>query len=148
MVLLAAHTNPVRPAVAPRLVTTVSPAQHAVATALSELGKPYRWGGLGPSSFDCSGLVKFSWASAGVAMPHSAALQYAGFPKVPRGQLAPGDLVFFGSPITHVGLYLGNGVMVQAPGTGRRIDLSTINLPGYAGAVRPSPARSMPSRPS
>jgi cell wall-associated NlpC family hydrolase len=109
----------------------------AVAVAEAQVGKPYRYAASGPSEFDCSGLVMFAWAHAGVSMVHSSAGQYTEFPHVPISQLAPGDLVFFGSPIHHVGMYVGNGTMVEAPHTGADVRYSSIYRPDYTGAARP-----------
>jgi cell wall-associated NlpC family hydrolase len=122
----------------PRTVTGLSKSARAVAVALAQVGKPYRYGALGPSSFDCSGLAKFAWGAAGVGMSHSAAAQYAGFTKVTRAQLQPGDLVFFGRPIYHVGIYLGGGMMVHAPAPGQRVQITSINILPLVGASRPA----------
>src|SRR5262249_42861790 len=82
-------------------------AEVAVQFAYAQLGKPYEWGASGPSSYDCSGLTMASWGAAGVSLPHSSASQYYSGPHVSSSDLEPGDLVFFGSPIHHVGLYIG-----------------------------------------
>jgi cell wall-associated NlpC family hydrolase len=120
------------------LAIPVGPAGIAVRTALAQLGKPYQWGAAGPSSFDCSGLTMYSWGKAGVAMPHSAAAQYDAFPHVARSQLQPGDLVFFGSPIHHVGMYIGQSLMVAAPSSGRLVQVQTlVGRSDYVGAARP-----------
>jgi cell wall-associated NlpC family hydrolase len=106
--------------------------------AYAQLGKPYVWGAAGSSSYDCSGLTMAAWAQAGVSMPHSASKQYARFPKVPRGQMKPGDLVFFYSDIHHVGIYIGNGKMIHAPTSGENVKIADIGSVGsFAGAVRP-----------
>jgi cell wall-associated NlpC family hydrolase len=109
----------------------------AVHTALAQLGKPYMWGGDGPGSFDCSGLTMYAWAAAGVSLPHSAAAQYDGLPHVSQSSLEPGDLVFFGSPIHHVGLYIGKGLMVAAPSSGRVVQVQKAIRSDYVGAARP-----------
>jgi cell wall-associated NlpC family hydrolase len=109
----------------------------AVHTALAQLGKPYVWGGAGPSGFDCSGLTMYAWAAAGVALPHSAAAQYDALPHVSQSELQPGDLVFFGSPIHHVGMYVGKGVMVAAPSSGRVVQVQKAIRSDYVGAARP-----------
>src|SRR5205085_10543202 len=97
-------------------------AAKAVAFALDQLGTPYRWGGEGDGGFDCSGLVQAAYAAAGVRLPRVAQAQFAAGPPVaPGAPLVPGDLVFFGastSNVSHVGLYLGDGVMVDAPQVG------------------------------
>jgi cell wall-associated NlpC family hydrolase len=109
----------------------------AVSTAEAQLGKPYVYAASGPDSFDCSGLTMYAWAAAGVAMPHNAEMQYNSFPHVPMDQLQPGDLVFYGSPIHHVGMFVGNGTMIEAPYTGVDVRYHTIYRPDFAGAARP-----------
>lgn len=86
----------------------------AVSTALTQLGKPYIWGASGPGGFDCSGLMLYAWRSAGRSLPHSSRAQYAAIKRVSVSQIRVGDLVFYGSPIHHVGMYIGNGQMVEA----------------------------------
>jgi peptidoglycan DL-endopeptidase CwlO len=91
----------------------------AIHAAESQIGVPYAWGSANPgSSFDCSGLTMWAWGQAGVSLPHSSAMQAAVTPDVSRDQLQPGDLVFFYTPISHVGLYIGNGMMIDASHTG------------------------------
>ncbi len=92
----------------------------AVRIALRAVGTPYRWGGSSTSGFDCSGLVMWAYARFGVRLPHNAASQSHVGRRVPRGQLEPGDLVFF-SGYGHVGLYIGRGRMVHAPQSGERV---------------------------
>jgi cell wall-associated NlpC family hydrolase len=79
----------------------------------------------------------YAWASAGVSLPHSSQAQFASLPHVSEAQLAPGDLVFFGSPIHHVGMYLGGGMMIHAPQTGDVVKISAVWRSDYAGAARP-----------
>jgi peptidoglycan DL-endopeptidase CwlO len=112
-------------------------ASKAVSVAAAQIGKPYKWGAAGPDSFDCSGLTMYAWAAAGVQLAHFAASQYETLPKVPRSQLAPGDLVFFGNPIHHVGIYEGGGVMIAAPQTGENVKRQSIARMDYLGASRP-----------
>ena len=108
----------------------------AVAYARSRLGKPYVWAAVGPDSFDCSGLTMWAWGKAGVSMPHYSGAQYAKFPKVPIDQLQPGDLVFRGAGGSdHVGIYIGNGLMINAPRTGDVVKIAPIR--STSGAVRP-----------
>jgi peptidoglycan DL-endopeptidase CwlO len=114
-----------------------SAAQIAVNTAMAQLGKPYQYAAAGPGSFDCSGLTMFAWAAAGVGLPHSSAAQYASLPHVSQSQIAPGDLVFFGSPIHHVGMYIGGGQMVNAPHTGTVVKVQSAFRSDYVGAARP-----------
>jgi peptidoglycan DL-endopeptidase CwlO len=96
-----------------------SAAQVAIAAAEQQIGVPYAWGTSNPGvSFDCSGLTMYAWGQAGVSLPHSSAMQAAVTPDVSRDQLQPGDLVFFYTPISHVGLYIGGGMMIDASHTG------------------------------
>ena len=112
-------------------------AQVAVDTAKAQLGKPYSWGAAGPGSFDCSGLTMYAWAAAGVGLPHSSRAQYAALPHVPMDAIAPGDLLFYGSPIHHVGIYVGGGQYVHAPQSGDVVKTSSIYRSDFAGAARP-----------
>jgi cell wall-associated NlpC family hydrolase len=112
-------------------------AHRAVATAAEQIGKPYEWAAAGPDSFDCSGLTMYAWESAGVSLVHSSGAQYSSLPHVARSQLQPGDLVFFGSPIHHVGIYEGGGVMINAPETGENVRRDSISRADYVGAARP-----------
>jgi peptidoglycan DL-endopeptidase CwlO len=123
-------------------------ARKAVAVALAQLGSPYVWGAEGPATFDCSGLTSFAYAAAGIAIPRVSRDQfaaYAGLRPVDPLHLVAGDLVFFadnpGNPgtIHHVGMYIGKGLMVEAPHTGAVVRTSPIWRPSYAGAVRPAP---------
>ncbi|TVT16503.1 NlpC/P60 family protein [Amycolatopsis acidiphila] len=128
--------------------TAANPSVHAVRFALDQLGLPYVWGGNGPDAgaagFDCSGLTKAAYDSAGVSLPRTADSQFRTEPAVPGDQQPKmGDLVFYGSPATrihHVGLYLGNGLMINAPTQGMAVQIATYHVAGddYAGAGRPS----------
>jgi cell wall-associated NlpC family hydrolase len=109
----------------------------AIATARSKLGDPYVYAAAGPNSFDCPGLTMYAWASAGVSLPHSSSAQYASLPHVPMDSLQPGDLVFYGHPIHHVGLYVGGGSMIEAPHTGAVVRYASIYRGDFAGAARP-----------
>jgi cell wall-associated NlpC family hydrolase len=113
-------------------------ARQAVRAALQAVGVPYVWGGMSPSGFDCSGLTMWAWRHAGVALPHSSAAQYGSLPHVSRGALRPGDLVFFYSPISHVEMYLGGGMMVGALTSGGSVGVRPVFWDVYAGAARPS----------
>lgn len=104
-------------------------ASAAVQFAYDQLGKPYYYGGAGPDSYDCSGLTMRAWEAAGVSLPHNAAAQQADIPAVSLGDLEPGDLVFFGSPAYHVGIYIGSGRMIAAPHTGTVVQIQ--DLSGY-----------------
>ncbi len=96
----------------------------AVSVAKAQVGDRYVWGADGPGSFDCSGLTSFAWRAAGVSLPHQSRAQFAATDRVSRSNIEPGDLVFFYSPISHVGIYIGGGLMVHAanPGAGVRVD--------------------------
>jgi cell wall-associated NlpC family hydrolase/uncharacterized coiled-coil protein SlyX len=98
----------------------------AIKIATAQLGKPYVWGATGPDSFDCSGLMQWSWAQLGVGLPRVAADQQAWAIPVPISQVLPGDLVFFGNPAHHVGIYVGNGMMIDAPHTGAYVEVDSV----------------------
>ncbi len=113
--------------------------------ALTQLGKPYQWGGAGPDTYDCSGLTMVAWAHAGVQLAHWTGYQWESGPHVPLSQLQRGDLLFFATntsdpnTIHHVGIYIGNGMMVDAPYTGAFVRIDGMYSPGgLIGAVRPS----------
>ena len=102
------------------------------------LGRPYVWAASGPGSFDCSGLVMWAYAHVGVSLPHSSRAQIHHGASVGRANLQPGDLVFFGSPIHHVGMYVGGGAFIEAPHTGAVVRNTSLAGRGdYAGACRP-----------
>ena len=113
--------------------------------ALTQLGKPYRWGAAGPASYDCSGLAMEAWARAGVGLLHWTGYQWVSGPHVPLARLRRGDLVFYAfaiadpATIHHVGIYLGHGLMVDAPYTGSVVRIDSIyTFPGLIGATRPA----------
>lgn len=112
----------------------------AVAFAYDQLCDPYVWGGTGPSAWDCSGLTQAAWASAGVSIPRDTYSQWAALPHVSKADLQPGDLVFFES-LGHVGIYVGDGMMIDAPSTGQVVTLHALDETWYAdsyvGAARP-----------
>ncbi|MGY1713221.1 C40 family peptidase [Geodermatophilus sp. SYSU D01106] len=108
-----------------------------VATAMAQRGKPYVWAAGGPGSFDCSGLTQYAFRAAGISLPHSSRMQSQMGAAVSRANLQPGDLVFFYSPVSHVGIYIGNGQMVHAPTSGDVVKVASIDsMGGYAGARR------------
>jgi cell wall-associated NlpC family hydrolase len=109
-----------------------------VAYAKSRIGCPYVWAASGPSEFDCSGLAMWCYGKIGISLPHSSQEQYNSGPHVSRKDLEPGDLVFFGSPIHHVGIYVGGGEMIEAPYTGARVRYASAFRSDYAGACRPN----------
>jgi cell wall-associated NlpC family hydrolase len=109
----------------------------AVAEAIRQLGKPYEWAGAGPDSFDCSGLTLWAWRAAGVRLSHSAEYQFGETRRVDPADLQPGDLVFFGDPIHHVGIYVGDDTMIEAPHSGAVVGYASIRRSDFAGAGRP-----------
>lgn len=110
----------------------------AVNAALGQQGVPYKFATSEPGvSFDCSGLTAWAWAQAGVSMPHVSRLQYSSLPHVNVSDARPGDLIFYYSPISHVGIYLGNGQMVHAPNTGSVVNVSTVHWNKVVGVARP-----------
>ncbi|MEV7195846.1 NlpC/P60 family protein [Streptomyces sp. NPDC093510] len=111
-------------------------AASAVSYAYKAIGSPYVWGATGPNAFDCSGLTQAAYRSAGVALPRTTYAQIASGERVPRSQLRPGDLVFFYSGISHVGLYVGNGQMIHAPNPSAPVRLAPIDQMPFAGATR------------
>jgi cell wall-associated NlpC family hydrolase len=121
---------------------TNTPAGKAVWYAYQKLGCPYLWGGTGPCSvgYDCSGLMQSAWAHAGVPIPRVTYDQYSALPHIPKADLQPGDLVFFNG-FGHVGMYVGGGLMIDAPRTGEVIRLLPLDTDWYAqnydGAARP-----------
>ena len=135
-------TGPVRSVVAP-IVSGSGGASVAVQWAYREIGKPYVWAAAGPNSFDCSGLTQYVWGKAGVYLGHYTGDQWNRGTHVSRDQLQPGDLVFFAyntsqpSSIHHVGLYVGGGMMIEAPYTGAYVRKVPAFRPDYIGAVRP-----------
>lgn len=96
-------------------------AEAALQAALSQVGKPYEYAAEGPDSYDCSGLTLWAWQHAGVSLPHSSRMQYAVTTRVTRDQLQPGDLVFYGTPIHHVAMYVDGTSVVEAPYTGANV---------------------------
>ncbi|MHB8294152.1 MAG: C40 family peptidase [Acidimicrobiales bacterium] len=104
----------------------------AVSVAEAQVGQPYVWGAAGPNGFDCSGLIMYAWGQAGVMFPHFAAYQYADTTPITASQLQPGDLVFYYQPIDHVGIYVGNGMMIDAPYTGVDVRYDPVVAGGFA----------------
>ena len=95
------------------------------------------WAAAGPDAFDCSGLVQYAYAAAGVRLPHSSTMQSQMGTPVSRSQLQPGDLVFFYSPVSHVGIYVGDGQMVHASTYGQPVKVASVDaMGGYDSARR------------
>ena len=105
--------------------------------AMSQVGLPYCWGGNGPDCWDCSGLSSAAWAEAGVSLPRSSGSQINSGSRVSRSQLQPGDLVFYYSPISHVGIYIGNGQIVHATHPGDVVSVDPVDMMPFSGASRP-----------
>ncbi len=105
----------------------------AVAYAYAQVGKPYCYAGAGPDCFDCSGLTMMAWGQAGVKMPHGSTEQYNMFPHVSLGEAQPGDLIVWDG---HVGIYIGDGMMIHAPHTGTLVQVAPIYGTPW-GAARP-----------
>lgn len=133
-----------------------APDSQAAATALAyaqgQLGKPYIWGGTGPEGYDCSGLMLMAYRQAGIELPRTSEYQWSAGPHLTQGQLQPGDLVFYnpgedglpGLP-GHVGIYLGNGMMLHAPHPGDVVRVAPVNDGDtYLGAIRPGGGTSRP----
>jgi cell wall-associated NlpC family hydrolase len=135
--------NPTSVTGGPRPAATAAQGQQAVDFAKKQLGKPYEWGAAGPSSYDCSGLTMMSWNAAGISIDHYSVAQYGEGTHVARLELRPGDLVFFAydtsdpSTIHHVGIYVGNGQMIDAPHTGANVRYDSAFRSDYIGATRP-----------
>lgn len=106
--------------------------------AEAQVGKPYVWGATGPGSFDCSGLTMMAWRQAGVSLPHSSSAQYSVGRHVTRAELQPGDLIFRYSPISHVSMYVGNGMQVAATHTGSTVKLQSAFQGEIVGYSRPT----------
>ncbi len=108
----------------------------ALRAALTQRGKPYVWGAAGPDAYDCSGLVVWAFAQEGISLPHYTGSLWNSGMHVSRDQLEPGDLVFFFADISHVGIYIGNGLMVDAPSAGQDVQVLAVFWDAYVGAVR------------
>jgi cell wall-associated NlpC family hydrolase len=134
--VLAAHGGDTQ-AVPSGVIAPSAAAQQAVDTALAQVGDPYVWGAGGPDAFDCSGLTQYAYSAAGVSLPHSSSSQSRMGMAVSRSELQPGDLLFFYSPVSHVGMYIGNGQMVHASTSGQPVKVASIDsMPSYNSARR------------
>jgi cell wall-associated NlpC family hydrolase len=111
-------------------------AQTAVDTARAHVGKPYEYGAAGPESYDCSGLTQHAYRAAGIELPHSSRSQSEMGTPVGRADLQPGDLVFFYEPVSHVGIYVGDGQMVDAGSEATGVSQRTVDMEGYNFARR------------
>jgi cell wall-associated NlpC family hydrolase len=137
--LLAAQTSaaPATTSVTTASVPASGRAAAAVRFAMAQVGKAYVYGAAGPNAYDCSGLTMAAWGAAGVALPHSSSAQYSTGPHISESQLQPGDLVFYYSPISHVGMYIGNGMIVNAENPSAGVRVTSLHSMPYVGAVRP-----------
>ena len=133
-----------RAAMAPSRSTTRFPdvpasgrAAAAVAFAKAQVGKAYVYGAAGPNAYDCSGLTMRAWGAAGVGLPHSSSAQQGSGTRVSESQLQPGDLVFYYHPVSHVGMYIGHGMIVNALNPSAGVRVSPLHSMPYVGAVRP-----------
>ena len=108
----------------------------AATIALQQIGDRYRYGAAGPRAFDCSGLMQYAYSAAGIALPHSSSMQSTMGTPVSRDQLQPGDLVFFYSPVSHVGMYIGNGQMVHASTSGTPVQVASLDSMGSYNSAR------------
>ena len=109
----------------------------AVAYAMAQVGDAYVYGATGDDAFDCSGLTMRAWGAAGVGLPHSSSAQFGSGARISASALQPGDLVFYYSPISHVGIYIGNGMIVHAANPGTGVNVAGLYSMPYVGAVRP-----------
>ena len=110
----------------------------AIKAAIGQLGVRYVFGAKSPgNAFDCSGLTSYAWGVAGVGIPRTSRTQYAGLTRIPTAAIQPGDLVFSGYPIHHVGMYVGNGQIVHAPRTGDVVKISAVSWSRVVGVARP-----------
>jgi peptidoglycan DL-endopeptidase CwlO len=110
----------------------------AVNAAMGQLGVSYRFAAESPGeAFDCSGLTKFAWGQAGVYLPHQSGAQYGSIPHISQGEIQPGDLIFYKSPIGHVAIYIGGGSMIHAPATGQVVKVAAVNWAKVVGIGRP-----------
>ena len=118
-------------------VPTDARAAIAVAFAKAQVGKPYIWAAAGPNAYDCSGLTMAAWGKAGVMMAHGSRDQYASFPKVSESQLQPGDLIMYYADMHHVGIYVGNGMIIHAANPSAGVQYAPMNEMPIYGMVRP-----------
>jgi cell wall-associated NlpC family hydrolase len=136
IVLAPATATAAEPAPASTAPAPSAAAQTAVDTARAQVGKAYEYGAAGPDSFDCSGLTQYAYRAAGIELPHSSRSQSEMGTPVERADLQPGDLVFFYEPVSHVGIYVGDGQMVDAGSDETGVSQRTVDMEGYNFARR------------
>jgi peptidoglycan DL-endopeptidase CwlO len=129
-------THDPAPLTEPAVSAAASARAKALDVALSKIGSPYRYGASGPSAFDCSGLVSWAFKNAGVSLPRTSRAQSQVGTPVPRGELRPGDLVFFYKPVSHVGIYIGDGKIVHASNRRGPVKISDISRMKFNSARR------------
>ncbi|MDQ2640280.1 MAG: C40 family peptidase, partial [Pseudomonadota bacterium] len=132
--LLAACASAPRAPAEPGAAALPSLGQRIVASAMAEVGKPYRYGGNGPDAYDCSGLVRFAHGSQGVIVPRTTEEQFRAARPVPVDRIAAGDLLFFrfdGPKVSHVAIYAGDGRFVHAPQSDRPVEVRSLDEPWY-----------------
>ena len=134
----AGSTAPAAKDEAPAPQGNSSRAQSAISAATSKVGSTYVWGTSGPSTFDCSGLTSYAYRQVGISLPRSSRAQFSMGSSVAKSDLQPGDLVFYYSPISHVGIYIGNGKIVDAANTRSGVRITTLNSMPFSGARRVS----------
>jgi cell wall-associated NlpC family hydrolase len=122
---------------APAVPSAGGRAGAAVRYAMAQVGDAYVWGATGPSAYDCSGLTMMAWAQGGVGLPHSSSAQQGSGRRVAESDLQPGDLVFYYSPVHHVGMYIGNGMIVHAANPSAGVTVASLHSMPYMGATRP-----------
>lgn len=127
-------TAPAGPTLSGPVVAPNGSIQAVIDTAMAQRGKPYVWAAAGPDSYDCSGLVQYAFRAAGLSLPHSSSMQSQMGRPVSRAEARPGDLVFFYTPVSHIGIYLGNGLQVHAPTSGDVVKVASID--GFGDTAR------------
>ena len=135
--LVTSRSSSRAPAPAPSSAPASGRAAAAVQYAMAQVGDAYVYGATGENAFDCSGLTMRAWAQAGVGLPHSSSAQFGSGARISTGALQPGDLVFYYSPISHVGMYIGNGMIVHAANPSTGVQVTGLHSMPYVGAVRP-----------
>ena len=135
-VSILASSAPAAPASAYTALVPGSEAAQIVKIAKAQVGDPYRYGAMGPSAFDCSGLTSFAFKNAGVSIPRTSRAQSTVGTPVSKGDLQPGDLVFFYKPVSHVGIYIGNGQVVHASTSGQPVKIGSVDKMPFSGARR------------